>query len=78
MSALTANALLNLNRWNYWTHDGKPREGTLEAIGILKSVLAPIRITPTHCICLFMRLRGDPTRRSPCRQPTDCGAWLRT
>jgi tetratricopeptide (TPR) repeat protein len=40
VGALAADALLNVKRWEYWTLDGKPQEGTVEAIGILNAVLA--------------------------------------
>jgi len=38
-ACLYAESILNLNPWKYWTWDGKPEEGTLEAIEVLKSVL---------------------------------------
>jgi hypothetical protein len=62
VGALTADALLNLNRWNYWTHDGKPREGTLEAIGILKSVLAR---HPNHPYALHLLVHASEGGHHP-------------
>lgn len=38
-SVLFAESLLDLNPWNQWTKEGKPREGTLEAVEALESVL---------------------------------------
>lgn len=38
-ATLYAESILNLDPWKYWTWDGKPRDGTLEAISVLKSVL---------------------------------------
>jgi tetratricopeptide (TPR) repeat protein len=34
-----AESIMNLNPWKLWTHDGKPADGTLEAIRVLESVL---------------------------------------
>jgi tetratricopeptide (TPR) repeat protein len=60
VGALAADALLNLHRWDYWTHDGKPRDGTQEAIGILNSVL---RANPDHPYALHLlvhAVEGSP------------------
>ncbi|MGD0438071.1 MAG: hypothetical protein ABSB86_16530 [Bryobacteraceae bacterium] len=35
-----AESIMNLHPWKLWTHDGKPAEGTEEAIRVLESVLA--------------------------------------
>ena len=37
---LYAEALMDLSPWNYWTRDGKPREGTKELLAQLEHVLA--------------------------------------
>jgi tetratricopeptide (TPR) repeat protein len=60
VGALAADAYLNLNRWDYWTLDGKPREGTLEAIGILKSVLAQHPNHPYALHLLVHAAEGSP------------------
>lgn len=38
-TCLYVESILNLDPWRYWTWDGKPKERTMEAIGILESVL---------------------------------------
>ncbi|HXF58919.1 MAG TPA: tetratricopeptide repeat protein [Candidatus Saccharimonadales bacterium] len=43
--ALFAEALLGLHPWDWWGHDGKPLEGTNEAIATLQRVL---KKNPTH------------------------------
>lgn len=35
-----AESIMNLHPWKLWTHDGKPAEGTEEAIRVLESVIA--------------------------------------
>jgi tetratricopeptide (TPR) repeat protein len=39
IATLAAEALMDTMPWNYWTTDGKPREGTEEMIASLKRVL---------------------------------------
>lgn len=36
---LTAEALMNVNAWKLWSLDGKPADGTLEIVALLKDVL---------------------------------------
>jgi len=38
-ATLFAEALMDLHPWDYWTEDGKPRDGTLEAAATLEAVL---------------------------------------
>ena len=38
-ATLYAESLMNFNRWNWWSADGKPTAGTEEAINVLESVL---------------------------------------
>jgi tetratricopeptide (TPR) repeat protein len=38
-AALYAESIMDLHPWDYWTEDGQPREGTLEAGEVLESVL---------------------------------------
>jgi len=42
---LFAESLLDVNPWNQWSIDGKPQEGTMEAVRALQSVLKKI---PDH------------------------------
>lgn len=44
-STLYAESLMNLSRWNWWSSDGRPAEGTEEAIAVLERVL---RRHPNH------------------------------
>lgn len=48
--ALYAESILDLDPWKWWTLDGKPREGTMEAINVLDSVLTrnPDHIGANH------------------------------
>jgi tetratricopeptide (TPR) repeat protein len=39
-ATIFAESLMDLRPWNYWTRDGLPLEGTEEAIGALRRVLA--------------------------------------
>lgn len=38
-TCLYVESILDLNPWRYWTWDGKPKEGTMDAIELLQSVL---------------------------------------
>ncbi|MDP1834686.1 MAG: hypothetical protein Q8K75_02045 [Chlamydiales bacterium] len=38
-ATLYAESILNLDPWKYWTWDGKPKDGTLEARDVLENVL---------------------------------------
>jgi tetratricopeptide (TPR) repeat protein len=38
-ACLYAESILDIDPWKYWTWDGKPKAGTLEAIDVLRSVL---------------------------------------
>jgi hypothetical protein len=50
LATLYVESILNLDPWKYWTWDGKPKEGTQEAISILQSVLNrnPYHIGANH------------------------------
>ena len=39
-ATIFAESLMDLRPWNYWTRDGRPLEGTEDAIGALKRVIA--------------------------------------
>lgn len=45
VAVLYAESVMDLRPWKFWSHDGKPAEGTEEAVGILQSV---IRRDPNH------------------------------
>jgi hypothetical protein len=49
-ASLYAESILDLNPWKYWTRDGKPEAGTLEAVEVLESVLKrnPYHIGANH------------------------------
>ncbi|HTG14511.1 MAG TPA: hypothetical protein VK747_04505, partial [Blastocatellia bacterium] len=44
-ATLYGESLMVLSRWKWWTPDGKPAEGTAEAVSVLESVL---RRSPLH------------------------------
>ncbi len=39
IATLYAESLMDLHPWKFWTHDGKPAEGTHEILDVLESVL---------------------------------------
>jgi hypothetical protein len=39
-AVLYAESLMDLNPWNFWSHDGTPADGTLELVAVLERVLA--------------------------------------
>jgi tetratricopeptide (TPR) repeat protein len=45
VAVLTAEALMNLYPWSYWTRDAKPKEHTLELLGLLEWAM---QREPTH------------------------------
>jgi tetratricopeptide (TPR) repeat protein len=45
VAVLTAEALMNLYPWSYWTPDAKPKEHTLELLGLLEWAMQQ---EPTH------------------------------
>lgn len=45
IATLYAESLMDLHPWKFWTHDGKPNEGTAEIVSVLESVL---RRNPNH------------------------------
>lgn len=51
-ASLYAESILDLNPWDYWTFDGKPKEGTTEAIEVLESIMKrnPYHIGANHYI----------------------------
>ena len=45
LATLFAESLMDLNPWKFWTHEGKPKPGTVEIVRVLESVL---RRDPHH------------------------------
>jgi len=45
IATLYAESLMDLRPWKFWSHDGKPAEGTNEIVSVLESVL---RRNPNH------------------------------
>jgi tetratricopeptide (TPR) repeat protein len=45
VATLYAESLMDLHPWKFWSHDGKPNEGTTEIVSTLESVL---RRNPNH------------------------------
>src|SRR5258708_15934123 len=45
VATLYAESIMDLRPWKFWTHDGKPAEGTEEIVAVLETVL---RRNPTH------------------------------
>jgi tetratricopeptide (TPR) repeat protein len=60
IGALTAEALLELNPWDQWTLDGKPKSGTDEVIRVLKATLARAPHHPMALHLLIHTLEGSP------------------
>lgn len=49
-ACIYVESILDIDPWKYWTWDGNPREGTMEAVRILKSALEknPLHIGANH------------------------------
>jgi tetratricopeptide (TPR) repeat protein len=45
IATLYAESLMDLHPWKFWSHDGKPNEGTTKIVSVLESVL---RRDPNH------------------------------
>ncbi|HSY51121.1 MAG TPA: bacterial transcriptional activator domain-containing protein [Thermoanaerobaculia bacterium] len=45
IATLYAESLMDLHPWKFWSHDGRPNEGTTEIVSVLESVL---RRNPNH------------------------------
>jgi tetratricopeptide (TPR) repeat protein len=55
VGALTADALLNMHRWQFWTRDGHAHKETLEAIFVLQAVL---KCYPRHPYALHLLIHS--------------------
>ena len=64
IGTLFADALMNLQAWNYWTVDGEPRERALEIVTALEHVLAldPQHPGANHLYIHAVEASKDPDR----------------
>lgn len=63
-AVLYAESLLDVNPWTQWTLDGKPLEGTLDAVAALESVLIrhPMHLGANHYYVHVMEASKTPYR----------------
>ena len=62
-STLYAESLMDLRPWRLWTRDGKPYEGTLEVVELLKGV---VKAHPRHVGAVHYHLHAlEPSPRWP-------------
>jgi len=61
-ATLYAESLLDINPWNQWTLDGKPNEGTLEAVAVLESV---IKRDPQHLGANHLYIHAVEASKNP-------------
>ena len=62
VGALFAEAMMDLQPWNYWTRDGKPRPGTDEVNATLARVL---QIDPNHPLALHLTIHAWEASNTP-------------
>lgn len=60
--ALTAEALMNLHPWDFWTPDGRARPWTAEVVGMLESAIA---LHPGHPGALHMYIHAVEASKNP-------------
>lgn len=67
-ATLAAEALMNLNPWDYWTPDGQPKRGTQEVLTILERVLKqnPNHPGACHYYVHAVEASTQPERAIPC------------
>ncbi|MHB8493923.1 MAG: tetratricopeptide repeat protein [Casimicrobiaceae bacterium] len=63
-AVLYAESLMDLDPWKYWSSDGKPADGTLETVAVLKRVLArdPDHIGANHYYIHALEASPHPER----------------
>lgn len=63
-ATLYAESILDLNPWKWWTPEGKPQDGTFEAVDVLESVLDrnPLHIGANHFYVHAMEESPYPER----------------
>jgi tetratricopeptide (TPR) repeat protein len=64
VGALCAEALMDLHPWDLWTVDGQPKEGALEIVALLDSVL---RLDPQHPCALHLYIHAVEASNDPGR-----------
>ena len=66
-ATLYAQSLMDTSPWNYWDHDGKPREFTNDVLAALESVLQrqPDHIGAIHLYIHAVEASPDPKRAEP-------------
>jgi tetratricopeptide (TPR) repeat protein len=64
IATLYAESLMDLHPWRFWTHDGKPTEGTEEIVGVLQSVLKkhPNHVGANHYYIHAVEASSHPER----------------
>lgn len=61
VTALFAEALMNLRPWNHWSPDGKPAEETLEIVKVLEDGLKRYPNNPALCHFYIHVMEASPT-----------------
>jgi tetratricopeptide (TPR) repeat protein len=66
-ATLYAQSLMDTSPWNYWDHEGKPREFTNDVLAALESVLQrqPNHIGAIHLYIHAVEASPDPKRAEP-------------
>ena len=64
IATLYAESLMDLHPWKFWTHDGKPAEGTEEIVRVLEGVLKrnPNHIGANHYYIHAVEASPNPAR----------------
>jgi tetratricopeptide (TPR) repeat protein len=64
VATLYAESLMDLRPWKFWSHDGKPAEGTEEIVRVLESVLArhPNHLGANHYYIHAIEASSHPER----------------
>jgi tetratricopeptide (TPR) repeat protein len=67
VAALYAESLMNLQPWDYWTHDGRPKGRIEEVVSVIERGLAVNRGHPglNHFYIHAVEASGDPDRAVP-------------
>ncbi|UCD12696.1 MAG: hypothetical protein JSU88_06380 [Nitrospinaceae bacterium] len=64
VAVLFAEALMDLNPWDYWTEDGRPKNHILEVVETLETVLAK---DPSHPHAIHLYIHAVEASRNPYR-----------
>jgi len=70
VAVLYAESIMDLHPWKFWSHDGKPSEGTEAAIAQLQSVLArnPNHLGANHYLIHLLEASPHPERAADAAQ----------